>query len=338
MNKAYLEVEFDSFGQVVNYLSLFNYGYYFRGTNNYSFELKSKLQRVFETNSIESNLWHAKEVFAINYFKRNYKAISNHYPKDDDIFNWLCLMQHYGAPTRLIDWTLSPFVALFFAYCDINNSHDKAIWTINPEAIKPGILQRNEEFHDDLININRFILPEDGGSNRETFEEETVVLKRVNKLIKTAMNIEVFGQLPIRGFYSDQRIISQQGCFLVQLNLKKSLDDIRSYSPNNPADGMQELAISFFSQFQNIDNILKDPNYSTFLKIRLKQEWKREVLILLEKMNITASTLFSTLEGIGRSTENYLILKSISQANLNFVNNSNHVNEMIKNMDEKAKP
>jgi hypothetical protein len=36
-------------------------------------------------------------------------------PDQDDWLEWIALMQHYGAPTRFLDWTYSLYVAVFFA-------------------------------------------------------------------------------------------------------------------------------------------------------------------------------------------------------------------------------
>ena len=81
-------------------------------------------------------------------------------PAYGDLASWLALMQHYGLPTRLLDWTRSPMVALFFALENawrFTNHVDACIWILEPHALnsnqglEPVTAALNAQMYSDFI-------------------------------------------------------------------------------------------------------------------------------------------------------------------------------------------
>jgi hypothetical protein len=59
-------------------------------------------------------------------------------PDDEDIVGWWQLMQHYKAPTRLLDWSTSPYVAAYFAVTE-NPDKDGAVWIVNNSSLEKAV-------------------------------------------------------------------------------------------------------------------------------------------------------------------------------------------------------
>lgn len=95
----------------------------FRGQASAFWTLDTCIHRVFPNDTLS----HERRMVQL------FKADAPGYLGDDrptSELDWLARMQHHGAPTRLLDWTQSPLVALFFAASEEPNV-DAAVWVLD---------------------------------------------------------------------------------------------------------------------------------------------------------------------------------------------------------------
>lgn len=99
---------------------------WFRGQRQYEWKLLPGLLRQ-DCRVSEGSL--------LSRFKQSAAMLVGTRPAGE--FDWIFLMQHYGVPTRLLDWSENPLVGLYFATEQVDGAeaHDAALWMLRPSAL-----------------------------------------------------------------------------------------------------------------------------------------------------------------------------------------------------------
>jgi hypothetical protein len=204
-----------------------NHAWIFRGVNDSSFELEPGIERCAKGSGIG---WAALESKASEEFKNRAHVYLNQPLTTTDELTWLALMQHYGVPTRLLDFTLSPFVALYFAARHCANKDRKAVrvWAINSQLINTrcaGVVWNATKADEERRGVKRShkvsLLSEDALTDRDVLISESAAMQQRNREVLTATGT-FRSKLNKQGCVSvafppsfNPRLGSQQGLFLL---------------------------------------------------------------------------------------------------------------------------
>ena len=202
-NNIMIEKTINSIDELLDFVKLLNEKHnqrlWFRGVSDESWHLIPSAQR--NQKRIEA------ERYITNDFYIRAKQVLDKSPEKKNYAAWVSILQHYGLPTRMLDWSSSPLIAAFFAVEKYNMFPDinACIW-----VLAPGLLNEKEGFDNciypvDADTAQNMLLP--------AFKENGEVEELKDKIIAC------------HSTENNLRMYSQQANFTIHNSLKR-LEDI----------------------------------------------------------------------------------------------------------------
>lgn len=207
----YRQIDVDSWGQFRSVVDGEDFqSWAFRGQADAEWPLLSSLSRYFKANQVDPRAWSGQEERILRIFRRKAHLFLQHVPPDEEVFQWLALMQHHGAPTRLIDLTWSPYVAAFFALERATRA--TAVWAFRA----PGISELDEQ----IIRGGKRIRPRDMSVWKPENYNRYFLLGTIPFVVISEPLV------------MNRRLIAQSGTFMVPGVLDEPVEDILNEYPN----------------------------------------------------------------------------------------------------------
>ena len=197
---TYTTICLSNWSEYKNFVDNLSENWAFRGQINARWPLRTAIER--------SDFIRLKNGIEVEFVAEFQRGARNYLHKDElpeHLIEWLALMQHHGAPTRLLDFSRSPFIAAYFAYeqCFVQNDINVAVWAINLNFLRKKALEELEaEFSIDIKENKNLI-------NEKLFEK--IFFENNRNLV-----------FPVEPFKMNRRYSLQQSTFVSTGNSNES--------------------------------------------------------------------------------------------------------------------